>query len=480
MQARTVVQDHHQGLWLLIAAVCALVGLGCPTAASPDSSRPAKADKWYRRAQQEYRLAQMEAAHDSARHALDIVPADEQVRLLAARVALARLEFAEAVRLLRGIPGSEARGLRGRAHWYQGELELAADELEAMLADPDVVDPWGKGVAKLARHGIGRKPYALSGGLLAVEELVQLGPSAPFFVVPVEIDGAEALALVATGNAEVVLDSATRQEPSWVSLRLGKRLEIQDVPALTQDLSGLSAQFGVPIKALLGAHFLRRLNATVDLLGRQFVARSFVPPPPPVASRVDLYHLRGGGMVMSTTLGKGDRAALFVDSTVGYPVALDREGWGKLGVDAQSLPAVPNEANDKLRQGSIPLLHFGAFELPQVSAMYGVPTLDQLEQQLGIDVDGVLGAGLLSRFRLTFSDGGRVLWVEQHDPVTAPPSVPGAPAGNLPGWSTPGPIDPNAPAPMLPAPTSSALPAPPSAPSPTQPAPTSTSGNLGW
>lgn len=437
-------------LVLLLCAAGLLLG-GCPGAATPESARPPKAEKWFRRAAQEFRIADLDAAHDSVEQALDLVPGDEQIRLLAARVALARLEFDEVVRLLRGQSSAEARGLLGRAYWYEGKLEQAAEQFQGMLADPDVVDPWAKSVTKLALEGAGRRPFALSGGLLAQVDLPRLGPGMPLYIVPVEIDGDDALALVSTGNAEVVLDSATRREPSWISLRFGKRLEVRDVPALTQDLSGLSGQLGVPIKALLGSNLLRHLNVTLDHRGRQFVARSFAPPPPPVASRVDLFYLRGGGMLMGTTLGAdaGARAALFIDSSASHAVTLDQGGWRKIGIDAATLPLAPDDASQQLRAGSIPLLRFGVFELPQVPAVYGTP-FERLEQELQIDVDGVIGAGLLSDFRLTLSDGGRVLWIEQHGALpamspTAPklpdpslgPSVPGAgpvlPLGGTPG-----------------------------------------------
>src|SRR5262245_35946824 len=66
-------------------------------------SRPPRAQQWYERALAEFRAVDIEAAHDSARHALDLVPDDEEVRVLAARVALARLEYDEVVRLLKGL-----------------------------------------------------------------------------------------------------------------------------------------------------------------------------------------------------------------------------------------------------------------------------------------------------------------------------------------------------------------------------------------
>jgi hypothetical protein len=413
---------------------------GCPTAAnSPESNRPPKAEKWYQRAVTEFSGAQIDVAHDSIRHALDIVPEDSEVRVLAARIALARLEYDEVIRLLKGLESSPARSLRGRAYWYQGEIEQTARELDRLLDDPDVEDPWAKAISKLAHRGEGRKPFDITtteGRLESVQMAKVAG--VPLFVVPLEIDGDKALALVSTGTAEVMLDSATRREPSWVSLRFGRRLEVRDVPALTQDLTQFSMKLGVPIKALIGSNLLRHLNATLDWRGRQFVARSFVPPAPPVASRVDVYYLRGGGMVLGGGLG-GEKvvpSSLFVDTSMGYSLALDREGWEKVGVNAASLPIVPDVQEGELRTGSVPLLQFGAFKLPQTPGVFGAP-IDSVEKELRIDVDGAVGAGLLSEFRLTFADRGRVLWVEQRSLENGGPALPaglGAPPGSgLPG-----------------------------------------------
>ena len=308
---------------------------------------------------------------------------------------------------------SEAAGLRGRALWYKGELEAAADELDAMLNDPEVKDDWAKSISKLARRGAGRTPFVLSGGMLAAIEMVHVSPVAPYFIIPVEIDGESALAMLATGSAEVVLDSATRPEPSWVSLRLGQRLEVHDVPALAQDLSGISKEVGAPIKALLGVNILRHLNATIDYEGRQFVARSYAPPPPPSATRLNPHYVRGGGMVVRGTMGgeKGPGAALLVDTSRPFPLALDDGGWKKAGVDVTTLKPVAGDPEQKLREGMVPLLRLGAFDIPRVLGLGGVP-INEIEKVMGVDLDGVMGAGLLYQFRCTFGDDGRVLWIE--------------------------------------------------------------------
>jgi len=199
---------------------------------------------------------------------------------------------------------------------------------------------------------------------------------------------------------------------------------VKDVPALTEDLTALSHQIGAPIKALLGSNLLRHLNCTLDFKGRQFVARSFVPPPPPVASRVDLFYPRGGAMVLGSALGGESvhRASLYVDSSMAHTVALDQGGWRKIGIDPTKLKMDGAALGQRVRSGTIPMLQFGAFKLPRIPAIYGAP-LDKLEKELKIDIDGSIGAGLLASFRLTFSDGGRVMWVEQQGDVPPPPPL---------------------------------------------------------
>lgn len=419
---------------------------GCPSAQAPRSERPEKAEKWFQRAALEYRQVALETAHDSVRHALDLVPEDEEVRLLAARVALSRLEYDEVLRLLHGVRSSAAASLRGRAHWYRGDVEKAAEELDQLLTDPDVDDGWAKSIGALAHAGAGRKPFELAAteGSVVALEMTRIAPgSAPLYVVPVEINGEPVLALVATGSAEVMLDSGSNAKPSWISMRFGRRLEVRDVPALSQDLSGLSQQLGGPIKALLGANLLRHLNVTLDFRGRQFVARMAAPPAPPLASRLDVAYLRGGGMVIGGLVGdKESPAALLVDTSMAYPVALDAEGWKKSGVDPKSLERV-EAPGPELRQGKVPLLKLGTFSLPSVGGVSG-PTFDRLERELEVDLDGALGSSLLGAFRVTFGEGGRVMWLEQSPPVPPPPEfvpegtpgpdqgMPGAVGGEVP------------------------------------------------
>ncbi len=385
---------------------------GCPEVPAAQTGRDAVTNKWFERAKAELQMADVEEAKDSVDKALSGAPADNDVKMLAAQIHLAMLDYAEAVRLLRDVKGSQAAALRGRALWYKGDLEGAADELEAMLNDPDVVDDWAKSIAKLARRGAGRVPFTITGALLAAVEMPHVSQVAPFFVVPVEIDGEPALTLVSTGFAEVVLDSTTHAEPSWISLRFGGKLEVNDVPALAQDLSGLSKQVGAPIKAVLGVNLLRHLHATIDFGGRQFVARSFSPPPPPDATRIPLFYAKGGGMLMKSNLGQ-TAASMLIDTSMALPVALDEAGWKKAGVDVKDLKLVADDPEKKLREGTIPLLKVGSYEISQVPGYFN-DQVKQVETKLAFNIDGMVGNGLLAYYRMTLGDGGRILWLEDN------------------------------------------------------------------
>ncbi len=426
----------------------------CTEVRSPGSERPEAANKWFKRAEKDFGQARVDEAHEAIQKALSLAPGDPEVRLLGSRVALARLEYDETIRLLKGVQGSDAQALRGRAYWYRGDLSSAADELEGMLNDPEVRDDWAKAIATLARRGEGRTPFATSGAMLASVEMAQVSPIAPYLVIPVEIDGEQALAMVSTGMAEVVIDSSSRSEPSWISLRLGGRLEVSDVPALTQDLTGVSKELGAPIKALLGVNLLRHLNVTIDYTGRQFVARTYAPQPPPNATRVNLYYARGGGMVISTPLGAADdsRAALFVDSGMRFPIALDEHGWEKAGITASDLKPIPGDPEQKLKEGVVPLLKLGAFDLRHVPGVFGAPVAE-IEKGLKFDVDGIIGSPILANYRITLSDGGRIMWIEDdtllQQMLNAPSPTPGMGGpgdpmneGELPGLGDPGGLGP--------------------------------------
>ncbi|MBX3129230.1 MAG: hypothetical protein KF718_21105 [Polyangiaceae bacterium] len=393
-----------------LSSLFCLGALSCTEALPPEASWPPTAKKWFDRAEQSYRTGDMEDAEAAVESALRMLPDEPAVRLVAARIALARLDYDRTLQLLSGLTDEESASIRGRAYWYSGQIEKAADELERLVSNPEVRDTWATEVAKLARRGAGRTPFRISGGLVAVSEMPQVASTA--LVVPLEVNGEQALAMIATGTAEAVVDSSRGGEPSWLSLRFGERIEVKDVPALAKDLSGLSRQLNAPIKMLIGVNLLRRLHPTFDFSGGQFVVRSSDPPPPPEATTVRLSYVRGGGMLMRGSFGTEPNvrwASFLVDTSMTFPLALDDGGWKKAGVPLSSLRDVPNLGG--LRAGMLPAMRLGAFELPDVPGVYGAP-IAELEQGLDIDLDGLVGSGLLAPFRVTLVDGGRTMWLE--------------------------------------------------------------------
>jgi hypothetical protein len=103
-------------------------------------------------------------------------------------------------------------------------------------------------------------------------------------------------------------------------------------------------------------------------------------------------------------------ASLLVDTSIPFPVALDDGGWKKAGVPLSSLRAVPNQGS--LKQGVLPLLRLGAFDVPSVPGLAGNEPIKEREDGLGIELDGLVGSGLFTSFRVTLVDGGRTMWLE--------------------------------------------------------------------
>jgi hypothetical protein len=452
------VAVSHGVVWLLCS--CA------PAVTNREPEWPTVAKKWFDRAEASFNALDMSDAEVSIKNALELEPERASVHLLAANIALSQMRYDEAVSLLAGQKSATAGGLRARAYWYSGRLSEAADELERLLEDPDVKDPWAQGVAQLARSGAGREPFRVTGALLAVVDMPRM--PVPTLIVPLELNGDPVLALVATGTPEVVVDS-TQQKPSWVSIRFGRRLEVKDVPALSRDLSSLSRRVGAPIKLLLGVNLLRRLNVTFDFYASQFVVRAFSPPPPPNATSIDLSYIKGGGMVMRSRFGNeanAKAASFLIDTGILFPLAMTESGWQKAGVDPKTFESVPGEAT--LKQGLVPRLELGSFDLPRIPAVYGLP-LGELEQSGGIHLDGVVGSALMSEFRVSLVDQGRTLWLEEMpQPLQAPADTADAPLG------APGPQ----PAPARPAPKAAPAenapaPSPAREPEPAKVAPTS-------
>lgn len=422
----------------LLASGLASAAIACGGPGSDVPGRTPLADKWFVRAGQSYKAGDFDDAQSSAGAALDVAPKDPEIRLLNAKLALAHLDYQKALKLTEGLQSTEAHSVRGRAHWYAGEIDDAADELEAELADPATKDVWAREVSKLARRGSGRHPFAMEGGIVAE---VEMPPAGAALVVPCELEGERILAVIGTASGEVILDSNTRRDPAWVNLTFGDQapIEVHDVPALTEDLSPLSRQLGAPVKALLGVNLLRHIHATFDRRGDQFVVRKDDAPPPPDASRLPLWYVRGGGMLLRGSLAKDEKATFLVDSSQPYFLALSDPLWKISGIDGQARQADPTRPD--VRGAQLPLMRLAGFELPQVPALSSA-ALNGVQSNLDVDLGGVIGASLISAFRVTFGDEGRFIWMEPdmtHEEQQQPARSSAPPSEAPPGLSLPQP-----------------------------------------
>src|SRR5690606_3989233 len=134
-------------------------------------------------------------------------------------------------------------------------------------------------------------------------------------------------------------------------------------------------------------------------------------------------------MVLRSPLGRDAKApqvALFVDTSMNFPFAFADPGWKKAGVSLSSLQPVPGAP--QLKHGVVPFMQIGAFELPKVEAVH----LEDAPTDLEIEIDGTIGAPLLAAFRVTLFDGGRSLWLEDHQALRdgTPPGPPDAEAAD--------------------------------------------------
>ena len=78
---------------------------------------------------------------------------------------------------------------------------------------------------------------------------------------------------------------------------------------------------------------------------------------------------------------------------------------------------MPEDPEQKLKTGTVPLLKLGAMPIARVPGVFGAPIGD-MEKAMTADLDGVVGSGLLSPYRITFGDGGRLMWVEDHNTIS--------------------------------------------------------------
>jgi hypothetical protein len=145
--------------------------------------------------------------------------------------------------------------------------------------------------------------------------------------------------------------------------------------------------------------------------------RTFDPPPPPHATTLRLNYVRGGGMLLRGAFGveeQSPKASFLVRTEQQSVLELDEPAWKKAGVPVSQLQPLPEVAAAQFgdaKHGLLPMLRIGAFEVPQVPTLF-TPKVSQIEELLGIDLDGTVGSGLFTFFRVTLVDAGRTMWLE--------------------------------------------------------------------
>ena len=115
---------------------------------------------------------------------------------------------------------------------------------------------------------------------------------------------------------------------------------------------------------------------------------------------------------------------------------------------------MPGDATHKLKEGVVPLMKMGAFDLRRVPGVLGAPIAD-VERGLAMDIDGILGTPVFASYRVTIVDGGRMMWVEDDSEVRAMMArALGGDGGEAPAPAPPAPAPgaPPAPAPAAPPP----------------------------
>jgi hypothetical protein len=125
-------------------------------------------------------------------------------------------------------------------------------------------------------------------------------------------------------------------------------------------------------------------------------------------------------MLVRGSFGEGSAAvpaSFMVDTAMDVPMALDDAGWKKAGIKLSDLK--PMAGSRGMSQGVVPVFGFGTLEIPDVPAISGV-AIQEIEKTLDMDLDGIIGAGMLAPFRVTLADAGRTLWLE---PMPVDPSM---------------------------------------------------------
>src|SRR5580704_5400890 len=99
--------SRYRRLPLLLAPLALAAACG-PSVDPQHPARAPLADKWLARAHASYKSGDFDDANVAGKSALQAAPNDPEIRLIGARIALSRLDFATALRLTEGMQTTEA------------------------------------------------------------------------------------------------------------------------------------------------------------------------------------------------------------------------------------------------------------------------------------------------------------------------------------------------------------------------------------
>ena len=345
---------------------------------------------------------------------------------------------ARAARLRRGAPPHRGPRLDRRArHPGPRVLVLGRPRARRRRARGDADGPEGQGRVGARRRGAraARRRAATRSRWRAALWRASTCPGSSTAsslgaanVVPCELDGERILALVATGPSEVLIDTNSRHEPRGsTSASTASRSRTCRRSCRTCRPSPGSSACPSRRSSARSCCATRTRRSTAAAISSSCAVRTRRPPPD--ASRVPLYYLRGGGMMLRATVtakrGRPDPPAGRQLAPVPAAPAGRRveEGRHRRRI-ARPLPDDPD-----IKRGMVPMFRMGGFDLAKMPGHRGRWTFTSCTSGIDIDLGGRRGgrpAGLLPRHVRR----RRSLHVDRAGPDAARPRAAA-------GWSAP-------------------------------------------
>lgn len=395
--------------------VCmALAGCGAgaePAAVAHGRTTIAPAEpSWSERAVGAYLEGNLSRASAASANALQLDANDAHALEVAARVAMAQLDGAHAVELLRDARSPVLVRLRARAQVMQGNLTEALAAVESIDAQAPQ-DGWTTAMSPVLRAAVGRHGYATSGAPEATLTFESARPTA-LATVSIEVDGRTVNALVSTAAGMTVVDDSVSPSGTVLDRVALGGLVLENVPAISRDLADVSRAAGVEIGAVIGADLLLRLHATLDGPGRTVTFRTTSAPLPAAgAQRLDLFAFEGTLLAVRASINAAPPMFFALDTSAALPVALTVRAVRAAGVDPSSLEEPPG-APEGVRLYEVPELHLGSTIVQGVPAVVGLVP-EELARIAGTRIDGLLGLLVLGQLVVTFDPETKCVLLSQ-------------------------------------------------------------------